>query len=345
MSKAKIIGPELPNIPWEERPHECNEVVWRYSKNPIIPRDLIPSSNSIFNSAVVPYPCGERSRTKGEFRGVFRCDDKRRAMQLHAGRSKDGLNWEIDNERIQFQPAEGFEPMEWGYGYDPRVCWIEDRYYVTWCNSFAGWPAIGFAGWPTIGVAYTYDFETFYQMENAFLPFNRNGVLFPRRINGNFAMLSRPSDRGHTPFGDIYYSESPDMTYWGKHRLVMRPAGGWQSTKIGAGPVPIETSEGWLMIYHGVLTSCNGFVYSMGAALLDIEQPWKVLYRTEPYLLHPKEIYEQVGDVPNVVFPCAALTDAATGRMAIYYGGADTVTCLAFAKADELIDFIKENSL
>jgi beta-1,4-mannooligosaccharide/beta-1,4-mannosyl-N-acetylglucosamine phosphorylase len=227
--------------------------------------------------------------------------------------------------------------MGWGYGYDPRVCWIEDRYYVTWCNNFAGWP--------TIGVAYTYDFETFYQMENAFLPFNRNGVLFPRRINGNFAMLSRPSDRGHTPFGEIYYSESPDMTYWGKHRLVMRPTGGWQSTKIGAGPTPIETTEGWLMLYHGVLTSCNGFVYSMGAALLDIHQPWKVLYRTEPYLLHPKEIYEQVGDVPNVLFPSAALTDAASGRMTIYYGGADTVTCLAFAKANELIDFIKENSL
>jgi len=109
--KAEIIGSELPNIPWEERPHECPErsaVVWRYSKNPVIPRDLIPSSNSIFNSAVVPY--------QGEFRGVFRCDDKRRAMQLHAGRSKDALDWEIDNERIQFQPAEGFEPVEWGYG-------------------------------------------------------------------------------------------------------------------------------------------------------------------------------------------------------------------------------------
>jgi beta-1,4-mannooligosaccharide/beta-1,4-mannosyl-N-acetylglucosamine phosphorylase len=125
----------------------------------------------------------------------------------------------------------------------------------------------------------------------------------------------------------------------------MCPVFGWQSTKIGAGPIPIETSEGWLMIYHGVLTSCNGFVYSMGAALLDIDRPWKVLYRSAPYLLNPREIYEQVGDVPNVVFPCAALTDAATGRMAIYYGGADTVTCLAFARVDELIDFVKQNSL
>lgn len=329
MSKVEIVGHDLPNIPWEERPPGRSDVVCRYSSNPIIPRDLIPSSNSIFNSAVVPY--GD------EFRGVFRCDDKRRAMQLHSGRSSDGLDWEIDHLRIHFQPAEGVEPTEWGYGYDPRVCWIDDRYYVTWCNSIAGWP--------TIGVAYTHDFQTFYQLENAFLPYNRNGVLFPRRVNGNFAMLSRPSDRGHTPFGDIYYSESPDMTYWGKHRLVMQTTGGWQGTKIGAGPTPIETNEGWLMLYHGVLTSCNGFVYSMGAALLDIEQPWNVLYRTEPYLLHPKEIYEQVGDVPNVVFPCAALTDAATGRIAIYYGAADTVTCLAFARADEVVDFIKENSL
>lgn len=329
MATVTIAGPELRSIPWEEPPAGCSDVVWRYSENPIIPRDLIPSSNSIFNSAVVAYG--------GEFRGVFRCDDRRRAMQLHAGRSEDGLNWEIDHERIRFEPASGVEPLKWEYGYDPRVCWIEDRYVVTWCN--------GFGGWPTIGVAYTHDFDVFYQMENAFLPYNRNGVLFPRRINGNYAMLSRPSDRGHTPFGDIYYSESPDLTHWGRHRLVMETAWGWQSTKIGAGPIPIETSEGWLMLYHGVLTSCNGFVYSMGAALLEAERPWQVLYRTAPYLLHPKERYEQVGDVPNVVFPCAALTDAASGRMAIYYGAADTVTCLAFAKIDELIDYVKEHSL
>lgn len=128
------------------------------------------------------------------------------------------------------------------------------------------------------------------------------------------------------------------MVHWGCHRFVMRPAGGWQS-KVGAGPTPIETTEGWLMIYHGVLTSCNGFVYSFGAALLDLERPWKVMYWTAPYLLAPKMLYECVGDVPNVAFPCATLCDAPTGRIAIYYGGADTVTCLAFTQVDELIDF------
>ena len=125
----------------------------------------------------------------------------------------------------------------------------------------------------------------------------------------------------------------------------MSPAGGWQSTKIGAGPTPIETTEGWLVIYHGVLTSCNGFVYSAGAALLDLDQPWKVIRRTDPYILSPQMLYECVGDVPNVVFPVAALCDAPTGRIAIYYGAADTVVCLAFAQVDELIDFVKSNSM
>lgn len=325
--KHRIIGTELPNIPWEERPDGYDGVVWRSQRNPIIPRNLIPSANSIFNSAVVPFA--------GKYAGVFRCDDKRRHMRLHSGRSEDGINWTIDNEPISFY-CEDREIGNFVYGYDPRVCYLEDRYYITWCNGYHG---------PTIGVGYTYDFKQFYQLENAFLPYNRNGVLFPRKINGNYAMLSRPSDTGHTAFGDIFYSESPDLCYWGKHRHVMAPVGGWQATKIGAGPVPVETDEGWLLIYHGVLTSCNGYVYSVGAAVLDLEQPWKVRYRTAPYILSPQTLYECVGDVPNVVFPCAALCDAATGRMAIYYGGADTVTCLAFTLVDELMAFIKENSL
>ncbi len=326
MGKYKIIGEPLKNIPWEEKPSDNNEVIWRSGMNPIIKRDLLPTSNSIFNSAVVPYKDG--------FAGVFRCDDKRREMRIHAGFSDDGVNWNINPEPIRFNcDIEQVEEFE--YAYDPRVVWIEDRYYVTWCNGFHG---------PTIGIAYTYDFKEFHQLENAFLPFNRNGVLFPKKIDGKFAMLSRPSDTGHTPFGDIFYSESPDLEFWGRHRHVMAPRGWWQSTKIGAGPVPIETSEGWLLIYHGVLTSCNGYVYHFGAALLDLDKPWKVLARTEPYLLAPRELYECVGDVPNVVFPCAALTDSETGRIAIYYGGADTVTCLAYADVDELIDFIKANS-
>jgi beta-1,4-mannooligosaccharide/beta-1,4-mannosyl-N-acetylglucosamine phosphorylase len=316
----------LPNIPWEERPADCSDVVWRYSANPIIPRNLIPSSNSIFNSAVVPF--------HGTYAGVFRCDNKKREMNLHRGFSENGIDWNLENGPIQWQ-CDDPEISRFEYRYDPRVVFLDDRYYVTWCNGYHG---------PTIGIGHTQDFENFVFLENALLPFNRNGVLFPRKIKGKYVMLNRPSDNGHTPFGDIYLSQSPDLIHWGQHRFVMGVKGGWESTKIGAGPVPIETPEGWLLFYHGVLTSCNGFVYSFGAALLDLDQPWKVIRRGRPYLLSPQRDYECVGDVPNVVFPCAALIDQPSGRLAIYYGAADTVTGLAFAKLDEVLDFLHSSS-
>lgn len=115
--------------------------------------------------------------------------------------------------------------------------------------------------------------------------------MFRRKIRGKYAMLSRPSNRGHMPSGDLFYSESPDLEYWGHHWFVMQPKGSWQSTKIGAGPIVLETSESWLLFYRGVLTSCNVFEHSFGAALLDLDQPYKVLYRTAPYLLAPNELY------------------------------------------------------
>ena len=327
-TRVEVLGAaHLPRLPWEDRPAGCDEPMWRYSGNPVIPRDLLAGGNSIFNSAVVPFADG--------FAGIFRCDDRARRMQLHRGFSDDGFSWWIDPEPLRLECCDP-ELATFVYGYDPRVVRIDGRFYVTWCNWYHG---------PTIGVAWTDDFERFHQLENAFLPFNRNGVLFPRRVNQGYAMLSRPSDNGHTPFGDVFYSESRDMCFWGRHRHVLSPvANSWQATKVGAGPAPLETSEGWLLLYHGVLTSCNGFVYSMGVALLDRQRPWHVIARGAPYLLSPQTPYECVGDVPNVVFPCSLLCDAATGRLAVYYGAADTVTALAFGYVDELVRFAKESS-
>jgi beta-1,4-mannooligosaccharide/beta-1,4-mannosyl-N-acetylglucosamine phosphorylase len=192
----------------------------------------------------------------------------------------------------------------------------------------------------------TKDFKEFTRLENPFIPFNRNGVLFPKKINNKYMLLSRPSDSGHTPFGDIFLSESPDLIHWGRHRRVMTKGGSgwWQSVKIGAGPIPIETSEGWLLFYHGVSGTCNGLVYSIGAAILDKENPSKVLYRTRDYILTPEYNYETVGFVQNVAFPCAALCDADTGRIALYYGSADTYVAVAYTEVDELIKYIKSNS-
>ena len=326
MNKVKIIGENIPNIPWQDKPAGSYDAVWRYSQNPIIKRDQIRPANSIFNSAVVTWQNG--------FIGVFRVDHRDRRSRLHKGTSSDGINWNIAEQPITFLCDIDAIRKDVAYGYDPRVVKIENRYWITWCN--------GIGNRPTIGVAWTEDFETFHQEENAFLPYNRNGVLFPRKINDRYVMLNRPSDNGSTPFGDIFLSQSPDMKYWGEHRLVMVADGHWSYVKVGAGPIPIETSEGWLMIYHGVLNSCSGMLYSAGVALLDLEQPEKVIARSENYILSPWMDYECVGDVPNVVFPCAALCDAATGRIAIYYGAADTVVAMAFTTVDELLEQMKK---
>ena len=313
----------MTNFPWEERPEGCTDVMWRYTLNPIIDRYQTAISNSIFNSAVVPFGDG--------FAGVFRCDDKAVRMNIFAGFSPDGIHWEIADTPIEFKPG-NTDMIDSDYKYDPRVTWI------TWCNGYNG---------PTIGIGYTFDFKTFYQCENAFLSFNRNGVLLPQKFDGRFAMLSRPSDNGHTPFGDIFISYSPDMKYWGEHRCVMKVTpfeeSAWQCLKIGAGSVPFLTGEGWLMFYHGVIRTCNGYRYAMGAALLDRDNPGKVLYRTRDYILGPAAPYELAGDVPNVVFPCAALNDGK--RVAVYYGAADTCVCMAFGYIDEIINFIKTHSV
>jgi beta-1,4-mannooligosaccharide/beta-1,4-mannosyl-N-acetylglucosamine phosphorylase len=322
---VKVFAPALPNIPWQERPADCAGHIWRHTGNPIIGRRPFPGARSVYNSAIVPLD--------GGFVGVFRLDYEEVLPAIHVGHSADGLIWKLEEEPLPFFScaAEG-RGME--YGYDPRIAKIGGDYYIHWCNGYYG---------PTIGIAKTRDFKNFEQLENAFLPFNRNGVLFPRKIDGFYGMLSRPSGPGHNAYGDIFYSASPDLVFWGRHRLVLeRGASRWQRTKIGGGPVPIETSEGWLTIYHGVMDTCNGFVYSAGAMLLDLEQPWKVVARKNSPILWPEAGYETVGHVPNVVFPCAALVDGATNRLAIYYGAADTHIAIAYTTVDALINEIKK---
>lgn len=316
-------------MPWQSKPANCMEPVWRFDGNPVIGRNPIQCSSRVFNSALLPFNDG--------FIGVFRADHKDGMPNLHLGRSLDGIRWELEENIIHFTNENGTDAPPITYGYDPRLVEIEGVYYITWCNDFHG---------PTIGLARTSDFKTFVLMENAFLPFNRNGVLFPRKINGRYMMLSRPSDNQHTRFGDIFLSESPDMVYWGKHRHVMsRSDNWWKATKIGAGPAPVETSEGWLLIYHGVCDTCNGFVYSMGAALLDIDEPHKVIADAADYILTPEMPYEETGFVPNVCFPCASVQDADTGRIAVFYGAADSYCAIAFTTVTELIDFIKAHPL
>ena len=324
--KHKIIAPTL-NIPWEDKPKNCPNPVWRFSKNPIVKRNPIENVQRIFNSAILPY--------KGEFIGVFRGDTFTTIPNLFLGKSKDGINFVFDKKPIVIKD-ENNKVVKFNYSYDPRLIEIEGMYYVTFCTDFYG---------PALAIVKTKDFKEFKLVSMPFLPFNRNGVLFPKKINGEFLILSRPSDNGHTPFGDIFLSRSKDLIYFGKHQLIMRPGWEWWcSTKVGAGCNPIETDVGWLLFFHGVTKTCAGFCYSMGGVILDKKDPSKVLYRCSPFLITPETDYEVNGFVDNVLFPTSALVDGKTGRIAIYAGAADTYIELLFTDVDTVIDYIIKNS-
>ena len=198
MSEVKMFSEPVPNVPWQDRPANDNHdaPIWRYTENPIIGRNPAKGVARIFNSAVVPF--------EGKFVGVFRGEQVNGIPYIYLGESEDAIHWNISEEKIKFVDENGEEFMPI-YAYDPRLVKVEDTYYAIWCQDFYV---------AAIGIAKSKDLKTFVRIENPFLPFNRNAVLFPRKINGNFVMLSRPSDSGHTPFGDIFVSESPDMVYW-----------------------------------------------------------------------------------------------------------------------------------
>ncbi|HEY0946424.1 MAG TPA: glycosidase, partial [Opitutaceae bacterium] len=174
-ARATILrAPALPNLPWRDRPAGCDDLLWRHPANPILGRNPIPQGSCVYNSAVVPFRDG--------FAGVFRVDYKNTLPFLHVGWSGDGLDWTLEHEQIEFVQPNG-TLARLGYGYDPRVTPIDGEFIVAWCNEFRG---------PTIGLARTTDFRTFHQLENAFVPFNRNGVLFPKKIKGLYTLLHRP---------------------------------------------------------------------------------------------------------------------------------------------------------
>ncbi len=324
---AKVINTKIvKNLPWEDRPEGYFLPVWRYSKNPVIDRNVNRTIERTFNSGFVPFGDG--------FVGVFRGDTYTGIYKLFVGRSKDGLHFDIDETPIKFVDKNGNPVEETRYSYDPRVVELEGSYYIIFADNYNE---------VTIGIAKTDDFKTFTKLEYPFIPNCRNGALFPRKINGKYMILSRPSDNAASMFGNMFISESSDLEYWGHHRLITRNGwANWNGVKCGGGPVPIETDEGWLVITHGVLYNVNNVVYSMGAIVLDKDDPSKVIHKCENFLLTPQAIYETTGHTPNVVFPTNVLVGE-NGKLAIYYGAADCCTCLAFTTLDILMDYIKEH--
>jgi len=293
------------------------EIVKRYEHNPILTPDNMPiPCNSVFNPGAIKH--------RGKYLLILRIEDYDRISHFRIATSDDGVHFDVDEEPMELPQDPECELYETNC-YDARISKIDDIYYIT----YAAESRLGVR----IGLMKTVDFKKFERMPYGSEVENRNGVLFPEKIEGLYARLDRPLN--HYGEGHIWISYSPDLVFWGKAKLVMKTRWhSWDEQRIGAAGVPIKTDHGWLLIYHGVCRYTR--VYELGACLLDLKDPAKAIARSKHSILGPKEIYERVGEVPNVVFSNGAVVED-DGEVKIYYGGADHVVCLATAKLDDLI--------
>jgi len=298
----------------------------RYEGNPILKGKDFPLEadiKNVFNSGIVKY--------NGSYIMVCRVENSALFDYFWIAESPDGYHfkpWPKPVEMPYHNPK--FKKYAESMVYDPRVTKIGDAYYMVHA-AHSGHSC-------RLSLMKTEDFKDFQWMGFISETDNRNGVLFPEKINGLYARLDRPNTGANT--GDIWVSYSPDLIYWGKSECVFRNWEGirWAWTKVGPGAVPIKTPEGWLNIFHGVRTQCKAhFVYQLGVCLLDLKDPAKVKAMAEEAILIPEEQYELVGQTPSVVFTCGAVAED-NGEIKLYYGGADTVQCVATTSVEWLIE-------
>jgi predicted GH43/DUF377 family glycosyl hydrolase len=301
----------------------------RHADNPILTAADWPyPAHTVFNAGACQV--GEETIL------LIRVEDRRGHSHLTVARSKDGItDWRID-AKPSFAPSPDQFPEEaWGVE-DPRLTWVEDR--GEWLIAYTAFSHSG----PLVSLASTKDFISFKRLGPVMPPDDKDAAVFPRKFGGRYAMLHRPISAGSSG-AHIWLSFSPDLKHWGDHHVLMRARKGawWDANKIGLSPPPLETPEGWLMLYHGVRHTPSGCLYRLGLALLDLENPSRVLRRSDEWIFAPEESYERQGDVNGVVFPCGWVLDKESGEIRIYYGGADSCIALATAQLDELLDYMR----
>jgi predicted GH43/DUF377 family glycosyl hydrolase len=302
----------------------------RHDGNPILTAaDLPYSANSVFNAAA--------ALVEDETLLLMRVEDHRGLSHLTVARSKDGRgDWRIDPAPTLPADPSGHPEELWGIE-DPRITWLEDLdLYVVTYTAYS-------VGGPLVSLATTRDFVTFSRLGPITLPENKDAALFPVRFGERYAMLNRPSPS--LPRGaHIWLSFSPDLLHWGEHQVLLpcREGAWWDANKIGLSPPPLLTDEGWLLLYHGVRQTIAGGIYRLGLALLDAEDPRRVLRRADEWVFGPEETYEQQGDVADVVFPCGWVVDG--DELRLYYGAADTSLALATTTVPALLAWLHRHS-
>lgn len=314
-------------------------IITRYKDNPILTASMVPyPSELVFNAGVVKY--------QGKYVMVFRNDydyvggTQFNGTNIGLATSSDGINWKVESK-----PVFSLETEEISRAYDPRLVLIEDELYMC----FAVDTKHGIRG----GIAKTTDLHHF-EILSLTLPDNRNLVLFPEKIGGMYCRLERPFtvySRGGKDRFDIWMSQSPDLKYWGNAQLVLGVEDvSFANDKIGPAAPPVKTAAGWLMLFHSVdldsdrgkngWENCWQKRYCGGIALLDLNDPSKVLGVYQEPLLAPETIYEvQEGFRTNVIFPTSMLLE--DSELKIYYGAADTVVALATCQLADVLQLFQ----
>jgi predicted GH43/DUF377 family glycosyl hydrolase len=309
--------------------HHFRQLFSRHPANPILTAANWPyPANSVFNA-------GAAQLQNGDTLLLARVEDRRGVSHLTAARSVDGItNWQVDPRPTLLPMPESCPEEIWGIE-DPRIVWLEDvrRFAIT----YTAYSRLG----PLVALALTEDFKTFERRGPIMPPEDKDAAFFPRKFDGRWALIHRPVPNVPGAKAHMWLSFSPDLKHWGDHMVLLEARDGayWDAGKIGLSPPPIETPEGWLIMYHGVRHTPAGALYRLGLALLDLEDPRKVLRRGEEWVFRPEEPYEMVGDVADVVFPCGTVVRG--DELWIYYGAADTSIALATAKISDLLAWLR----
>lgn len=301
------------------------ELFVRYANNPILTaKDWPYPVNTVFNPAAAMY--------EGKVILLARVEDRRGFSHLTRAVSEDGVsNWVIDRApTLESDPA--YPEEKWGIE-DPRITYVEEleQYAVIYT-------AYSESG-PTVYLATTKDFNHFDRMGSIMPPEDKDAALFPKKFGDKWLLIHRPIGHG----AHIWISASDNLKYWGDHRILITSRGGawWDGSKVGLCAPPMETPDGWLLLYHGVRVTPAGSIYRLGLALLDLEDPTRLLRRSDEWIFGPRESYEKQGDIPDVVFPCGWVLDKGTGKVRMYYGAADTCIGLATATLSDLLTYIR----
>jgi len=269
---------------------------------------------------------------------LARVEDRRGHSHMTKAISDDGItNWQIDSvATLEADPVNHPEEI-WGIE-DPRIVRLDEL--NKWAITYTAFSRSG----PLVAMALTDDFVKFDRVGPIMAPEDKDAAMFPRRINGKWTLIHRPIVANYVPGAHMWLSYSDDLIHWGDRKVLMhaRRGGWWDGGKIGLAAPPLETAEGWLTFYHGVRQTASGSIYRMGLALLDLEEPTKVLHRGEEWVFGPTEWYEREGDVDDVVFPSGWVLDEKSGLLKMYYGAADSCIAMATASVSDLLAYVRQ---